>query len=119
MFILSYAWRFVQKNIYFIWLSKIVKSKPSLQIPWEKKNHQIEESKLKMFQVLLTGKRAKTTWIENENEEKACKVHSAGKKLDSKVLEKSAKMPSKSTCNGEKIGLKMFRLIVSNPFRKW
>ena len=39
--------------------------------------------------------------------------------MDSKLLEKSAKMPSKSTCNGEKIGLKMFWLIVFNPFRKW
>ena len=61
------------------------------------KSKLIEESKLKMFQVLLTGKRAKTTCIENESKEKTCKGQSAGKKLDSKVLEKSAKMPSEST----------------------
>jgi hypothetical protein len=38
-------------------------------------------------------------------------VESAEKKLDSKVLEKLAKMPSNQrvhTCNGEKIGFKMF-----------
>ena len=85
---------------------KIIKSKSQM-------------SKLKMFQVSLTWKRVKTTCIENESKEKTCKV--CGEEIEWQGSGKIGKdaIKSKSTCNGEKIGLKMFCLIVSNPFRKW
>ena len=63
-----------------------------------------------MFQVLLTGKRVKTTCIENESKEKTCKVcgEEIGWQGSGKIRKDAIK--SKSTCNGEKIGLKMFWL---------